>query len=296
VEGARADSGGERIQVELAREMNLDGFVVWPGYMKSARAFQENALPGALLLAPEGEPEQTYALYYRLEAARGQGAEAACARVSGDAVNLAPRLVVFPRLLRTARLSLAFPYPASGHRPRYDDMALSEWQPLLSPVEGEEAPGDAELPQLKGPLASAHAFLARFQRSGSPEVAPDAQLPDLLQTSLPPGLPAWAAAALKERLTARKVEAGQPPHTQLARAFLGQFINQAVAVQALPDGKVRLLGAPLVLAPPAAERGKGEREVVLFPELLVDAERRLSAAALRHGGRTGRHCQGSLPL
>lgn len=304
VEGAPG-TGDASLSVLLDQTVRLDGIVLWPGHAKSLTSFRDNAIPrrlslDALQVDEEDRPLRTDELYYRMEVVSRRGQPRQCASVARDPVNLSPRLMLSlaPDMVRAFRLSLEA-LSTDEHRPRYADLALSEWTPLFHIVD-EEHRELVEVPSpLTSPLREISELLLRYgpERTRHPErlpLAPDARLDSFFDMNLP-DLPDWAREALHAELREQKADPSQDALTQFGKAVSAQFFERFVTVQSLAGKGYRLIGGPYVLrrevpgATPRAERA------FVFPVLTLNAAFQATKAELKTSGLAGKHCERSLP-
>ncbi|NMO17694.1 hypothetical protein HPC49_22150 [Pyxidicoccus fallax] len=305
VEGAPGTKDA-RLSVFLDERVQLHGIVLWPGYAKSLTTFHDNAIPGRLSLdlsegGEEPTPLRLDELYYRLEVVSRRGQPRRCASVAKDPVNLSPRLMLSTALgaVQAFQLSLEA-LPTDMHRPRYADLALSEWTPLFRIVD-EEHEEFVEVPSpLTSPLREISKLLLDYgpERTSHPErlpLAPEARLDSFFDMSLP-DLPDWAREALHADFRKHKAEPSQDALTQFGNAVSGHFFNRFVTVQSLADKGYRLIGGPYVLRRevPRAKSHVAEYAFV-FPVLTLNAAFQVTKVELKTSGLQGENCERSLP-
>jgi hypothetical protein len=136
VEGAKGDGTGEYIVVEFPHERELDGFFLYPGYMKSPKGFTENSVPREIELQIDDLPPKNYLVTYDLKLVlpeeiekKKQPREMDCYHTDRQA-NFSPRLVIFHQPMKAKTMKLMVKTALSGSK--YQDMAISEWQFLFT--------------------------------------------------------------------------------------------------------------------------------------------------------------------
>lgn len=146
VEGAEGSGTGETLTVEFEGEVVLDGFVLIPGYVKNGTIFAKNAVPRDIALRIDGETVDIYTLRYDMKRAlRHEHPD--CYHSEADVNVETLRVVIFREPKRGRRVTLGVKNAFAGSQ--YEDLAISEWQPLLvSLEEGLVAPKLVEV--LKG--------------------------------------------------------------------------------------------------------------------------------------------------
>jgi hypothetical protein len=156
VEGARGDGAGEWVEVAFDDAVSLEGFLLVPGYARSADVFYKNVVPTQLELLADGKSAGEYTVsYWR---------DIDCKIAPGEiADNASPRMVVFPRPLTAHRFRLVVKGVERTRKTRDGDLGISEWI-LLVPGAGLGLPG---LP-LPGAQAAREALLSVAAGSSLP--------------------------------------------------------------------------------------------------------------------------------
>ena len=154
VENTRDRRIGEWIQVEFERPVEMMGFAIRPGYQKTETTFAENQAPSRIQVSMDGRPLGEYDLRYHL-AARAENQIHDCAP-SNRADNLVPELVVFPEPIRGKLVQLHVLAVTHSDRVNYDDLAISDWIPILR---------SGETPD--GTISAAFDFLNSYAKSGT---------------------------------------------------------------------------------------------------------------------------------
>ncbi|NMO17696.1 discoidin domain-containing protein [Pyxidicoccus fallax] len=294
------------LSVHLNKRIQLHGIVLWPGYTKSLTTFRDNAIPGRISIDYNEVGEERTSLrldelYYRLEVVSRRGQSRRCASVAKDPVNLSPRLLISQSLgaVQGFKLSLEA-LPTDMHRPRYADLALSEWTPLFRIVD-EEHEEFVEVPSpLTSPLREISELLLDYgpQRTRHPErlpLAPGARLDSFFDMSLP-DLPDWAREALHADFRKNKAEPSQDALTQFGNAVSSQFFSQFVTVQSLADKGYRLIGGPFELRREVAgAKSRVVEYAYVFPVLTLNSAFQVTKVELKTSGLQGENCERSLP-
>jgi hypothetical protein len=261
VEGAPGTGEGESLFLELAEPAPIDGFVLMPGYMRSAKTLVENAAPRRIELSADGKLLLEARIPW-VERWPDEGER--CLRTDAPH-NLAPRLIVLSRPLSAKKLQLRIVEAGAGTR--FEDNAISEWGPIFT---GEKTAGSLE---------PARAALASL-REGKPLLAPDAKADPILPWAHAENPPAPDYDAfVKGRLGG----ADLAPAQVLLKAFGPELLDHAVLVS---GGK--LLGGM------SFTHGDGEWKE-LYPELILDAQGRIAElrTAFHEDGAPG--CRRALP-
>ncbi|MBZ4418737.1 discoidin domain-containing protein [Myxococcus sp. RHSTA-1-4] len=291
--------------VRMGERVRLYGILLRPGYAKSLTTFRDNAIPDRLWfdafeLGEKPRSLRTDALYYRLEVVSRRGQPRRCASVAKDPVNLSPRLLLSlaPDSVQAFRLSMEA-LPTDVHRPRYADLALSEWTPLFHIVD-EEHEELVELPSpLTSPLREISQLLLDYgpERTQHPErlpLAPDARLDSFFDMNLP-DLPGWAREALHADFREHKAEPTQDALTQFGKAVSAQFFERFVTVQSLEGKGYRLIGGPYALRRELPGANPRVEYAFVFPVLTLNAAFQVTKVELKTSGLTGENCERSLP-
>ncbi|MBZ4418738.1 discoidin domain-containing protein [Myxococcus sp. RHSTA-1-4] len=293
------------LSVLLDQRIQLYGIVLRPGYAKSLKTFRENTIPGRLSLDIKEVGEEPRwllidELYYRLEVVSRRGQPPRCASVAKDPVNLSPRLLLSlaPGSVHALRLSLEA-LPTDVHRPRYTDLALSEWTPLFHIVD-EEHEELVKLPSpLTSPLREIAALLLDYgpERTQHPErlpLAPAARLDSFFEMKLP-DLPDWAREALHADFREHEAEPTQDAFTQFGKAVSAHFFERFITVQSLEGKGHRLIGGPYALRREVPGVKPRVEYAFVFPVLTLNAAFQVTKIELMTSGLTGENCERSLP-
>jgi len=150
VEGVPGDGEGEFVVVEFENPVAIDGFVLYPGYIKTRKTFVENSVPRVIEIYFDNEFHRQYTITYDLEifipeyelnpnvtepSFRPMG----CYH-TGDEVNLSPRIVILDNPVRTSTIKLLVKSALSGSK--YHDLCISECFLLFSEGWSNELPID----------------------------------------------------------------------------------------------------------------------------------------------------------
>ena len=152
--GDWATSGvAEILVVEFDREVEAEGFLIWPGYPKSEDLYEKNAVPIEVEVRVDDAPPEAYRLPLSTSIVfEGVGPHGPDPRPEGcyhvaDIGYRAPRAVLFRRPRRLRRLTLRLTESLTGTR--YDDTAVAEWRPVLSTEETSRGPAVGALLALR---------------------------------------------------------------------------------------------------------------------------------------------------
>jgi hypothetical protein len=256
VEGAPGPGEGESLFLEFDQPVELSGFLLVAGYARSAETLLQNAVPGQVEILADGKPLLTLELAWvqALQPAKDGDGPGTCMLTPAPA-NLAPRLVVLSAPATTKSLQLRLSRVHRGSR--FEDAAISEWQPLIAGV--PTALGKAS-------YQDARAALESLAKPGAERLAPGAQADAVFP---------WAKgqkgaeyrdydALIQKRLGGARLPAPQA----WLRAFSPELLDHAVVVLGRP-GSRRLIGAR------SWSEGDGEWDE-LFPSLVLDAQGRIA--------------------
>jgi hypothetical protein len=150
VEGAEGDGEGEWVELEFAAPTRIDGYLIAPGYGKSAEVFRDNQVPRRVRIEADGAELAVHDIRYA-QTLDGQ---------LSDSDLWGPRVVVLPKPITASRLRLTILEVVRRTRARYRDLAISEWMPILA-GKGVVAPVPWEA------LVSFEVELLRGLRSGA---------------------------------------------------------------------------------------------------------------------------------
>ena len=133
VEGVDGPGVGEWLAIKFDKELEIEGLVLVPGYVKSANVFEGNATPREIRLEIDNKTVGVYTLTYDLNFVEGQERDMGCYHTNHD-INLnSKRILLFDQPIRGNSITLAFDEVLSGSR--YTDLAITEWELILSTVE-----------------------------------------------------------------------------------------------------------------------------------------------------------------
>jgi hypothetical protein len=231
VEGAKGDGKGEWVEVEFAEPVEVDGFLIAPGYGRSAAVFAANVAPLQTVLSVDGKDAGSNVIRYAL-----RGARLGC-EPSGEEANFAPRVVVLPKAVRGRRFRLAVKQTLRVASRKADDLAISEWQLLLADRK--------ELPPAPAAWADAIRFgveVATALRSETPDprlLPAGARIRDLFAA-----YPGSDAASLHDAINTVLAGTGASPDatpTANAWAVLRGFVGNAVALRPW-EGRLQVVG------------------------------------------------------
>ena len=254
VEGAKGDGKGEWVEVEFPDAVEVDGFLLAPGYGRSAELFAANVAPLQTVLSADGKDVGGNVFRYAL-----RGDRLGCAPTGEDA-NLAPRVVVLPKPVRGRRFRLIVKEALRSADRKHEDLAISEWQLLLADRKG--LPPVA--PAWRGAVAFAVELATALRRE-----APDARL-------LPAGArirdlfaayPGAEAASLHDAIDAVLSGTGASPDgTPAANAWavLRGFVGNALALRPW-EGRLQIVGEAVFVV--GAEQAALEYTPVAYAEL-----------------------------
>jgi hypothetical protein len=132
VEGADSMGVGEWLEIEFDEPVELDGFLLAPGYGKSEKTFLENVAPFWVEVLGDGQRLSMNAFRYPMSSGCiGHGTPTAWG----------PRAVVFQRVAKVKRLRLTILEATWGFQMRYRDLAISEWRPIIRDRPAQPPPG-----------------------------------------------------------------------------------------------------------------------------------------------------------
>jgi len=160
VEGAPDRGDGQWVAYEAQEPITVRGFLLLPGYAKSAKTFVQNAVPFRLHFEVDGKTVGRHTVHYQVEMTDEEaktspgGQEAMECYHNGNAANRSPRVVLFDEPRRGKRFSLHLDENISGKV--YRDLVISEWRPLIL---------DKEDPLLDETSAAAIGTLERLRRN-----------------------------------------------------------------------------------------------------------------------------------
>lgn len=126
VEGAEGDGEGEWVELEFAAPTRIDGYLIAPGYGKSAEVFRDNQVPRRVRIEADGAELAVHDIRYA-QTLDGE---------FPDSELWGPRVVVLPKPITVKWLRLTVLEVVPWTRARYRDLAISEWMPIL---EGKKA-------------------------------------------------------------------------------------------------------------------------------------------------------------
>ncbi len=195
VENSRDRRIGEWIQVEFDRPVEMMGFVIRPGYQKTETTFTENQAPSRIQVSMDRRPLGEYDLRYHL--ASGTKNQVHDCTPSMRADNRVPEIVVFPEPVRGKLVQLHVLAVAHSDRVNYDDLAISDWIPILR---------SGETPDRV--VTAAFNFLNSYAKSGALDqnrFPANAHVIDVLGPLLTP------VQLLEESLRKQMVAAGATP-------------------------------------------------------------------------------------
>jgi len=221
VEGAKGEGEGEWIELELPSPVEIEGLVLAPGHGRTWKIFAANLAPRLLELSVDGKPLLEIGFRY----AMSLGATG-CFPLP-DPGNWGPRVVLFRENVKATRLRLTVKEVFRSAWTRFDDLAVSEWTPIVAgrPIRSPR----------RWATAVAHAVdLLRGLRAGAFDprhLAPDAEVRDVLAP--------YGAASSKGLMQAISFELDLRGATS-DRSGLESF--QALARRGFLDHTVTILG------------------------------------------------------
>lgn len=261
VEGAAGPGEGESLFLELQQPATIEGFVLAPGYLRSPQTLLENAAPRRVEISADGAKLLALEIAWAVQ----RPADAPCRRTDAQA-NLAPRLIVLSKPLQAKALQLRIVEAFAGTK--FDDLAISEWQPLFA---GAPAPLGLE--------AARKALIG--VRDGTPPLAPDAQADALVPWGR--GEPHAAFPEYDALVRSRLGGAELAPPQAFLKVFAPSLLDAAVAA----DGN-RLIGSM------AHSEGDGEWSE-LYPALTLDAQGRIAQLRRAFHDDAAPGCRRGLP-
>ena len=180
--GDRATSGGaESLVVEFDRDVEVEGFLIWPGYPKSEGLYERNAVPAEVEVGIDDAPPAAFRLPLSTSIVfEGRGPRGPDPRPEGcyhvaDFSYRSPRAVLFERPRRLRRLTLSLTESSAGVR--HADTAIAEWRPVLS----------AEQASVRPPVDALLALRAMRSESSRLDALGVASVQDLTHVGVAPG-------------------------------------------------------------------------------------------------------------
>ena len=233
----------ESVVVEFDREVEVEGFLIWPGYPKSEGLYERNAVPAEVEVGLDKTPPTTYRLPLSTSIVfEGIGPDGPDPRPEGcyhvgDTSYRAPRAVLFRHPQRLRRMTLRLVDVLAGTR--HADTAVAEWRPVLS-TEGSSGGGAVDA------LLALRTLRATSERS---DAFGTAAVKDLTHIGVTPG----GLIDLGRPLTADTVSLDRPvlgPTVTEARVRLSERLSGASPAEtyaAATEGA--FVGVPLLLLP-----------------------------------------------
>lgn len=219
VEGAKGDGRQEWVAIEFDRPIALDGFLLAPGYGRSAETFEQNLAPAVVTVEADGEALAEYELRYAMRYDD--------CTLEREAWNRAARVIVLKTPRTVKALKLTIQVALRTKTVAYEDLALSEWTPLLA---GAPPPAGVD------PHTALVIRALRALRDGA---LPDADLsPELQVRDVFADYPGEWAAAMREDVRTTLHSYGARPDVDARRNF------ERVARGALVGAPVTLFGGP----------------------------------------------------
>jgi hypothetical protein len=203
VEGAEGVGVGEWLELEFDEPVDLDGFLLAPGYGKSPSTFLENVSPFRVKVQGDGYTVSDNNIRYPM----GFGC-------SDRAIPTAwgPRVVVFHQVQQVKVLRLQILEATWAMDMKYRDLAITEWRPILKGRPPQAPPGWQ-------PIASFTVDLVRGIRSGTIDkrlLSPKLLVEDIFRV-------ASGDSFLEERLRGRFLSTGALPERDHLLNFQALF-------------------------------------------------------------------------
>jgi len=187
VEGGAGAGAGETLTVDFGRPVQTNGFALVPGYVKSGRAFVQNATPRRMRVRVDGDSLGAYTIPYDVEWTEPDEGGARppypdCYHIDSPRNRASTRIVWFERPQEGERVQLTVTQALLGAN--YADLAITEWIPLALEGTGSAVPHSvrAVLQALRSPVTfdtllapGAHVEDLRRVYIGMGEAAPDIQ-------------------------------------------------------------------------------------------------------------------------
>ena len=258
VEGVPGLGKGEALTLRFDQPTAIEGVLIVAGYAKSGKTLTDNGVPTKVLLALDGKPALPIQLYFARRGPVDPDKDATC-RISGDSINLAPRLIVLPARSEPVR-ELTIRIDQAEQVGRFDETAISELLPI---VEGGKLSVGG-----RSYAAAAQALIALRQRQGAAlPIAEGANVETLLP--FPDKVESLHAGEKFEAFITERGAASAPDAQEAWVVALGpELLGKAVVAEVRGDG-LHLVG------PLAFTHGDGEW-LELFPTMDLDAKGKIS--------------------
>jgi hypothetical protein len=234
VEGAPGPGNDEWIEIEFDEPVELDGYLIAPGYGKSRKAFLENVAPFQLEIRDEEQRLTRHELRYPMRFG--------CVW-TGEPSSWGPRLVVLDQPATVKVLRLTVQKGAWSDDMRAQDLAISEFRPILAGL-----PAEGSAPHVWKPLVRFSANLVRGLRSRAFEksaLAADVQVDDVFEVAeiVRRGNPDFGERLARE-LRSTGAQQKRPRTENFAEVARGALLNAAVTLLGNGD-EVALVGERL---------------------------------------------------
>ncbi|OJH42344.1 hypothetical protein BON30_03835 [Cystobacter ferrugineus] len=279
VEGAKGPGAGEWVVLEFEQPVSVYGMWVVPGYTKSMKTFLQNRVPRRLELQVDEQPKVEYELRYHVDLDEEEQ-QPRC-RLTANGINMAARLIIFRQPVKGKRWRLTMKGWVESPQAKYEDMALSEWAPL---VEGARVTAG-------GPLVEAVSERLRHYASkealDSGWIDAGAQVEDVLAPRGDLGAE-WMKEGVREELQRTGAEAGRTPTENFSKVARGALLDAPVTLWT-QEGHHYVVGAQLFSV------GDGEW-VEYHPVLRLGTRYEVESAGAWISGDGAPGCHDVLPL
>ena len=258
VEGVHGLGNGEALTLRFDKPTAIEGVLIVVGYAKSAKTLTDNGVPTKVTLALDGKPALPVQVYFARSSPADPDKDAAC-RISGEAINLAPRLIVLPARSEPVR-ELTVRIDEAEQVGQFDETAITEALPIVAG--GKLTYGGRSY------AAAAQALIALRQKQGAAlPMAEGANVETLLP--LPDKLASLhAGEAFEAWLTDRGAASAPDAQEAWVTALGPELLGKAVVAVAAGAG-LHLVG------PLAFTHGDGEW-LELFPTVDLDGKGKIT--------------------